>query len=480
MSAPRRLYCLLALLASQALLPARPPPVPPEGTTLRAAAGPELLIGCAVSSRDLEDPRLVSLILRQFNCLTPDNEMMPSYLVDATGRFTFERGDRVADFARRHRLPLFGHMLVWHHETRDWLFLDQYGQPLPREKALANLERHIRTVAGHYRGQVRAWAVVNEAISDRPEEYLRPTPAQRAIGDDYIAHAFQFAHAADPDAELYYNDYNIEEPDKLEKTLRLLRSLRARGVRVDAVGIQGHWHLDYPDTAIIRTAIRTFHEAGFKVFITELDVDVLPRTTSGADLVSVEEGPNPFPGELPDAMQQRLAGRYREIFEALLAPPGVAMITFWGIDDDHSWLNDFPVRNRTNHALLFDREVRPKPAFFAVIEALTRARVAHEGPVRPERPSAPPPRKPHRRPRRSRAPRSTTPRRSANVRPGQADKKRPERKSSGRERGTKPFTCGSGASPRGPASARRRGAHRSTAPESRHTHTRSSRSQLRP
>lgn len=367
--------------------------------TLRGAAGPELLIGCAVSSRDLRDPRLVSLISQQFSCLTPDNEMMPSYLVDDAGQFTFARADRVARFARKHELPLFGHMLVWHHETRAWLFADRAGQPLPRAQALANLERHIRTVAGHYRGRVKAWAVVNEAISDKPEEYLRPTPAFRAIGVDYVAAAFRFARTADPDAELYYNDYNIEEPEKLAKTLRLVRSLREQGAAVDAIGIQGHWHLDYPDVAIIRDAVRAFREVGLKVMITELDVDVLPRTTSGADMVSVEEGPNPFPDGLPDEMQQRLADRYREIFATLLAEPGVTMITFWGIDDDHSWLNDFPVRNRTNHALLFDREAKPKPAFFAVIDALVRAKTARAERQRPARATPPPRTAPSRAPR---------------------------------------------------------------------------------
>ncbi|HWA87135.1 MAG TPA: endo-1,4-beta-xylanase [Opitutus sp.] len=342
--------------------------------TLRRAAPASLLIGCAASSGDVRDPVTSAMIARQFNCLTADNEMMPSMLVDDAGHYDFTRGDLIAHFARDHGLPFFGQMLVWNHITRDWFFKDAAGKPLPREQALKNLHDYIRTVVGHYRGLVKAWDVVNEAISDNDGEYLRETPALRAIGDDYIAKAFAFAHEADPDAKLYYNDYSIELPAKRAKALRLLRSLRTAGVQVDAIGIQGHWHLEWPETAVISDAIREFRDAGFPVMITELDVDVLPRTTSGADLVSVEEGPNPYPRGLPDDMQRRLAARYREIFEAILRQPGVTMITFWGPDDAHSWLNDFPVKRRTNYPLLFDRKAEPKPAFYAVAEVLQAAR----------------------------------------------------------------------------------------------------------
>lgn len=341
-----------------------------EAQTLRAATGERLLIGCGASSWDVQDPTRSAMILEQFNCLTSDNQMMPAMLVDDEGHYTFEKGDVIANFASQHRLVFFGHMLLWQHITRDWLFKDVAGKPLPREKALANLKHYIDTVCAHYRGKVRAWDVVNEAISDQPGEYLRDTPARRAIGDDFIEKAFEFAHAADPDAELYYNDYNIELPEKRAKALRLIRTLREKGLRIDAIGIQGHWHMDYPATDVISDAIREFHQAGFKVMITELDVDVLPRTSSGADLVSVEEGPNPYPNGLPDEEQRRLAERYREIFKAILKPEGVTMITFWGPDDAHSWLNDFPVKRRTNYPLLFDRQTRPKPAFYAVLEVL--------------------------------------------------------------------------------------------------------------
>ena len=343
---------------------------------LREAAGGSVLIGCSAGSRDIADPETAAMIVREFDCFTADNEFMPKFMVDDEGRYTWEIPDRLANFARDHDMPFYGHMLVWQHETRAWLFEDKDGKPLPREQALKNLRDYITTVVHHFRGRVKAWAVVNEALSDEGDTYLRDTPARRAIGDDFIARAFEYAHAADPTVPLYYNDYNIELPYKREKTLRLLRELRAEGLRVDAVGIQGHWLLGGPAPEVISDAIREFHEAGFEVMITELDVDVLPRTTSGADLQSVDEGPNPYPNGLPDEVQQQLAQRYGEIFEAILRPPGVSMITFWGPHDGRSWLNDFPVRRRTNYPLLFDRELRPKPAHAVVSEILAKHRAS--------------------------------------------------------------------------------------------------------
>ncbi|MEO6006029.1 MAG: endo-1,4-beta-xylanase [Opitutus sp.] len=369
----------LLLLAFGALASASPAQTiaasaPPKPQSLRAAAGESLLIGCAASALDLQNPKLVAMILQHFSALTAHRDMMPALMVDDQGQYTFEAGDAVAQFAQEHQLAFYGHMLLWQHLSRDWLFKEKDGSPLPREKALANLRGFIDTVVRHYRGKVKSWDVVNEALSDDDGEYLRDTPARRAIGDDFIVQAFAFAHAADPDAELYYNDYNIELPGKRAKTLRLLRELRAAGVRVDAIGIQGHWMLDGPAPGVISDAIREFHDAGYKVMITELDVDVLPRTVSGANMETVEHGPNPYPDGLPDDMQQRLATRYGELFDAMLKPPGVTMITFWGSHDGRSWLNNFPVKNRTNHALLFNRALEPKPAFQAVLESLERAK----------------------------------------------------------------------------------------------------------
>ncbi|MES2658877.1 MAG: endo-1,4-beta-xylanase [Verrucomicrobiota bacterium] len=342
--------------------------------TLRKAAGKRLLLGCAVAAVDLQDPKLTSLITEQFNCLTPEYDLMPEKLVADGWKFTFEQGDKVVAFAEKNQMPVFGHMLVWHFVSRKWLFESADGKPLGREEALANLKRYIGEVMGHYRGRIKAWDVVNEAISDKDGEYLKDTPALRAIGEDYVQKAFEFARAADPDVELYYNDYNIEDPAKLERTLRLVRSLKSNGVRIDAVGIQGHWLLDWPPTERVGQAIEALAKEGVKVMITELDVDPLPRDASGADMAVAEKGANPYPDGLPPEVQEKLAKRYGEIVSVIVRHPEVTMIGFWGTHDGRSWLNDFPVKGRTNHPLLYDRKLQPKPAFDAVLRALKIAR----------------------------------------------------------------------------------------------------------
>lgn len=364
-----RLRPLVLLLALALAAPAR-------AETLREAAGARLLVGCAVNTADLRDPKLAGLVAAQFNCLTPEYEMMPEKLMEETGRFHFEQADEIVSFAQAHGMPVCGHMLMWHFVSRRALFEGPDGTPLPRDRALANLERYIREVMGHFKGRVKAWNVVNEALSDRDGEYLRDTPARRAIGDDYVEKAFAFAHAADPTADLYYNDYNVEQPAKLARTLRLVRELQSKGVPLAAVGIQGHWLLDWPPPDLIGRGIDALAATGVKVMITELDVDPLPRRGSGADMAVTEQGANPYPDGLPPDVQARLARRYAEIVSTVVRRPAVTTLGFWGTHDGRSWLNDFPVKGRTNHPLLFDRNLQPKPAFDAVLKALQEGAAA--------------------------------------------------------------------------------------------------------
>lgn len=342
--------------------------------TLRQAAGDRLLIGAAVRSTQLQQPNLAALVAGQFNCITAENEFKPQSLQPEPGRFNFEPADKIIEFAQRHDIKVVGHTLCWHSQSPRWMFADERGQPLPRDKALANLKAHIDTVAGHFKGKVIGWDVVNEAISEPPGQYLRNSPARRAIGDDFVIKAFEFAHAADPDAQLYYNDFNDEEPVKREKTIRLIRDLKSNGCRIDAVGIQGHWILNSQRTEeVLEQAITAYAAEGVKVMITELDVDVLPRRTSGADINAREQGgaPNLYPNGLPADVAQSQADFYRRLFAVVARHPGVVTrVTFWGTHDGTSWLNNWPVRGRSNHPLLWDRDLQAKPAFDAVLTTL--------------------------------------------------------------------------------------------------------------
>jgi endo-1,4-beta-xylanase len=348
-----------------------------EQSSLYRAASSDFLIGAAVTSAQVKDPATSELILQQFNCLTAEFEFMPQFIEPQPGKFTFERADKIAAFAQEHHLPLTGHMLCWGQLTPGWMYADADGKPLPREQALANLQQYIERTVRHFHGKVDSWNVVNEALSDGANQWLRDTPAHRAIGDDYLKKAFEFAHQADPDVPLYYNDYNIEDPQKLPKALKLIKQLQEQKVRLDAVGIQGHWLLDYPDVAVIDSGIEAISKTGVKVMITELDVDVLPRK-AGADLDLALDSKQrstskPVASPVSPQILQQEARRYADIFRVLKKHRDViTRVTFWGVDDGQSWLNNYPIKGRDNAPLLFDRKLQPKPAFDSVIGVLTQ------------------------------------------------------------------------------------------------------------
>jgi endo-1,4-beta-xylanase len=232
-------------------------------------------------------------------------------------------------------------------------------------------------VVGRYKGKIKGWDVVNEALNE--DGTLRRSKWLEIIGDDYIAKAFQFAHEADPAAELYYNDYALETEPKRDGAVRLLRKLKSDGVPITAVGLQGHDDLQFPTLAQQEATIEAFAALGLKVMITELDVDVLPTAAPrGADIninIPLTAALDPYRSGLPRAMQKKLAARYADLFAIFLKYKGViTRVTFWGVTDRGTWLNNYPVRGRTNHPLLFDRNGKPKPALRSVIDVMTKSR----------------------------------------------------------------------------------------------------------
>lgn len=363
---------LIALFGVVACSVAAASQAPTSQPTLRQIADGKLLIGGAIMAQDLEDPRCAALIASELNCLTGGNEFKPDFLQREKGNFTFERADKIIAFAQQHDMKVVGHTLCWHQQTPAWMFQKPDKTPLSRAEALANLKAHIETVMKHFKGNVIGWDVVNEGIADDPKQYIRDTPARRAIGDDFIIQAFKLAQAADPDVELYYNDYNIDAPYKRDRALRLVRELKAAGVRLDAVGIQGHWLLNSPPASEVDEAITAFAKEGVKVMITEMDIDVLPRKGSGAEISATEkEGLDPYKNGIPSDVLQAQAKRYGELFAVFMKHRDhITRITLWGIDDGRSWLNFWPVRGRTNYPMLWDRQLSPKPAYDAVRKEL--------------------------------------------------------------------------------------------------------------
>jgi endo-1,4-beta-xylanase len=324
-----------------------------------------MAIGVAINQRQSDgvDTVAADIITKQFNQITPENLLKFQSVHPAANRYVFEAQDRYVQFGVDRKMQIVGHTLVWHQQTTTWVFQGADGTPADRETLLARMRDHIHTVVGRYKGKIHGWDVVNEAIDE--DGSLRKTPWRDGIGDDYVAKAFEFAREADPRAELYYNDYNLEKPAKRAGVVRLVNDLRARGLRVDGIGNQAHWRLETPTIDEIELALTELNGTGLKVMYTELDINLLPQTARGAD-PSVA---NPYATGLPDEKQQQLAKRYADIFGVVVKHRDrVSRVTFWGLSDVDSWLN----RGRMNYPLLWDRQRQPKPAFEAVADVLKR------------------------------------------------------------------------------------------------------------
>jgi len=351
-----------------------------DGPALKDLMPKGMLLGVAVSQGQVEekDQAAVDLVTRHYDSITPENLLKWGPVHPEPDKYNFAPADTFVAFGEKRKMTLIGHTLVWHSQTPAWVFEGKDGKPLDRETALARMRDHINAVVGRYKGKIKGWDVVNEAINDDAEGTMRKSKWQQAIGDDYIAKAFEFAHAADPQAELYYNDYSLTNAPKRATAIRIVKDLKTRGLRVDGVGEQGHWLLGGPSLADIEATITDIAAAGVKVHITELDVDVLPRDPGmyGADLekrAKFKAETNLYPDSLPPDKQAELARRYAEIFAIFLKHRDkIARVTFWGVDDGHSWLNGFPIPGRVNHPLLFDRQRKAKPAFDAVVETLSK------------------------------------------------------------------------------------------------------------
>jgi endo-1,4-beta-xylanase len=367
----RLLGNMAAIAGGLAMAPeAMTKPAPPRGLA-RAFRG-AFRMGVAVSNQalDQQDAAQLQLIEREFNSVTGENAMKWGVIRPDGRSWQWQRADRLVDFAFRHRMALVGHNFVWHSQIPATVFADDSGNALDRVALLSRMHEHIDTLAGRYRGKVWAWDVVNEAIDE--DRGWRRSRWHEIIGDDYMEQAFRFARAADPKAQLLYNDYNMHNPGKRGFLVKVLRGYLDRGVPISGVGMQGHVGLAYPDLEEWERSIATFTDMGLKVHITELDVDVLPQAAAAQADVANRAGYaaplDPWQQGLPDEMQQKLADRYEALFRILLRyERSVERVTFWGLHDGISWKNDFPVRGRTNYPLLFDRSMRPKPAYERVM-----------------------------------------------------------------------------------------------------------------
>lgn len=331
------------------------------------------LIGVAVSNQTLDEniPAHLQLISREFNSVTAENAMKWEVIRPDGVNWQWERADRLVQFATRNDMHVLGHTLVWHSQVPRSVFADAAGAALSRAALLARMEEHIAMLVGRYKGRVHTWDVVNEAVDEG--NGWRRSPWHQIIGDDFMEQAFRLARQADPAARLLYNDYNMHNPQKREFLVRVFRDYLDRGVPIDGVGLQGHVGLTYPGMEEWEASIAAFEALGLQVHITELEVDVLPSPYQMSAEISnrfeYSRENDPYPQGLPEAVQQQLADRYEQVFRILLRHrDSVQRVTFWGLHDGISWKNDFPIAGRTNHPLLFDRQMQPKPAYQRLLQ----------------------------------------------------------------------------------------------------------------
>ena len=323
-----------------------------------------------------------SIIAKQFNTVTLENAMKAEVIYPQQGKVDFSGADAFIDFAKQNNMFTVAHTLVWHNQTPDWFFTNSKNEPNTPAEQLEQMRKHIELVAGRYKNKVDAWDVVNEVIAD--DGSYRPTVWVNRVGDGdtMVKAAFKYAQQYSPNTELYYNDFNAWRPEKRDGIIRMIKMLQKEGIRIDGIGIQAHWGLNFPKMQYIEQAIDAYAALGIKVMITELDIDVLPLTKEGQitgtdmmkpqfQLEEFETYLDPYKNGLPSDVEAQLNARYKALFELFYAKRDkIDRVTFWGLHDGMSWKNDYPIPNRTNYPLLWDRNLNPKPVIKTIADVV--------------------------------------------------------------------------------------------------------------
>jgi endo-1,4-beta-xylanase len=340
--------------------------------SLKSAFQNYFKMGTALNNAQIEEKDSASAILipQQFDAITPENIMKCEVIHPTWDTYNFDLADKFVAYGKAHNMFVVGHTLVWHSQLSPFVSTIKSSDSL-----MLFMTNHINTVAGRYAGKVNSWDVVNEALNE--DGTLRNSIFLEKLGEDYIRKAFELAAKAAPNTELYYNDYNIEQPQKRAGAIAMIKKIQASGTKIDGVGIQAHWSINGPPLEEIEKSIIEFAALGLKVSFTELDLTALPNPwdLKGADVnQNFENSPfmDPYKQSLPDSMQVKLAKGYEDLFTLFLKHQDkIDRVTFWGVNDGQSWLNGWPIKGRTNYPLFFDRNFKPKLAFEKVM-ALTK------------------------------------------------------------------------------------------------------------
>ena len=339
---------------------------------LKDVVGNKFLVGAALNVRQSfgADTSSLKIVKRHFNSIVAENCMKSEEIQPREGEFFFDEADKFVNFGIENNMSIIGHCLIWHSQCPDWFFTDDKGNNVSPEILRQRMKTHISTVVGRYKGKIKGWDVVNEAIVE--DGSYRKSKFYEILGEEFIPLAFQYAHEVDPDAELYYNDYGMNVKGRREGVVKLIRSLKEKGLRIDAVGMQGHMGMDYPDIKEFEESMLAFAAEGVKVMITEWDMSALPTARQSAnisDTVAFRKSLNPYPDALPDSVNTAWNKRMDEFFTLFEKHSDiVTRVTAWGVSDGDSWKNDFPVRGRKDYPLLFDRNYQPKDFVRKMIE----------------------------------------------------------------------------------------------------------------
>lgn len=320
-------------------------------------------IGVAVMSDALKEHATDSLIKFHFKSLSPENEMKPEVIQPQMGKFDFSKGDSLVAYAQRNDMRLRGHCLVWHNQTPKWFFSDN-GGVISKAKLYKRMKNHINNTMRHYAGKVYLWDVVNEAAGDEEGAVYREKNSSwyKICGKDYIVKAFQYAKKADPNALLFYNDYDTEQPLKRSHVFQLLKDAKAAGAPIDGIGLQAHWSIYEPSEKNLRETLDLFSSLGLKIQITELDISVYPIENIRRKLRDGEE--LQYTPELAQKQQEQYEMVFRVFRDYKHVITGV---TLWGLTDKNTWLDTFPVAGRKNYPLLFDVDGNEKACFKSIV-----------------------------------------------------------------------------------------------------------------
>lgn len=337
-----------------------------NSTSLKESYKNDFLIGTALNTAQIEetDPVAGALITKHFNAITPENIMKTEEIHPGWDRYNFDLADKMIAYGNKNNMKVNGHTLIWHSQ------LPAYARTIKSVDSFKMFfNNHITTVASRYSGKIFSWDVVNEALNE--DGTMRKSIFLEKLGEDFVTEAFRLTEKVSPGTELYYNDYNNEQPQKRAGCIALVKKIQAAGVRIDGVGIQGHWHLGRVPLKDIEESILAYHALGLKVMFTELDIEMLPRNFQGADVnqrMASNPSLNPYANGIPDSLLQKQATDYENLFRLFLKHKDkVTRVTLWGVNDGQSWLNGWPVAGRTNYPLLFDRNFNPKPAYYSVV-----------------------------------------------------------------------------------------------------------------